>query len=251
MLYDLNFAASFKKGESDPYDTGNSLIENPILSVSDKTVVATEIEDCHVYLAEDQINNDPLTANTLTFASERDTKQDKSIGTHSSFNDGNVNHGHNHTDHMANSTDASQPTVSHRNLNSGTGTLVPKTPHGQNIALCTKTTVTQGQLPPLFFSTVNTGIAIKRRESEMFLTARLYRLGEAAQFKRLRNEPDFLIASRRFRPSDVESGAQFKSTHSKAEEPVDTRKTITKLILKLDCDSGGDRLDSNEMMVTR
>ncbi|KRY56653.1 hypothetical protein T03_8287 [Trichinella britovi] len=169
MLYDLNFAASFKKGESDPYNTGNSLIENPILSVSDKTVVATKIEDCHVYLAEDQINNDPLTANTLTFASERDTKQDKSIGTHSSFNDGNVNHGHNHTDHMANSTDASQPTVSHRNLNSGTGTL----------------------------------------------------------------------------------GAQFKSTHSKAEEPVDTRKTITKLILKLYCDSGGNRLDSNEMMVTR
>ncbi|KRY42366.1 hypothetical protein T01_6454 [Trichinella spiralis] len=29
------------------------------------------------------------------------------------------------------------------------------------------------------------------------------------------------------------SGAQFKSTHSKAEESVDTRKTITKLILKL------------------
>ncbi|KRZ48784.1 hypothetical protein T02_5071 [Trichinella nativa] len=32
-------------------------------------------------------------------------------------------------------------------------------------------------------------------------------------------------------------GAQFRSTHSKAEEPVDTRKTITKLILKLYCDS--------------
>ncbi|KRY08533.1 hypothetical protein T12_5001 [Trichinella patagoniensis] len=85
----------------------------------------------------------------------------------------------------------------------------------------------------------------------MFVTARLYRLDEAAQSKRLRNQPDFLIASRRFRPSDVESGAQFKSTHSKAEEPVDTRKTITKLILKLYCDSGRDRLDSNEMIITR
>ncbi|XP_003376603.1 hypothetical protein Tsp_00831 [Trichinella spiralis] len=31
---------------------------------------------------------------------------------------------------------------------------VPETPHGPNIALCTKTTVTQRQLPPLFFSII-------------------------------------------------------------------------------------------------
>ncbi|KRY51875.1 hypothetical protein T03_10743 [Trichinella britovi] len=39
----------------------------------------------------------------------------------------------------------------------------------------------------------------------MFLTARLFRPGEAAQSKLLRNQPDSLIASRRFRPPDAES----------------------------------------------
>ncbi|KRX37680.1 hypothetical protein T05_904 [Trichinella murrelli] len=37
---------------------------------------------------------------------------------------------------------------------------------------------------------------------------------------------------------------KFKSTQSKAEESVDTRKTIIKLILKLYCNSGRDRLGS-------
>ncbi|KRY63118.1 hypothetical protein T11_1066 [Trichinella zimbabwensis] len=46
--------------------------------------------------------------------------------------------------------------------------------------------------------------------------------------------------------------AQFKSTHSKAEESVDTRKTITmiKLVFKLYCDSGQDKLKFNEMIAT-
>ncbi|KRZ01510.1 hypothetical protein T11_3296 [Trichinella zimbabwensis] len=39
---------------------------------------------------------------------------------------------------------------------------VPKIPRDQNTTPGTKTTVTQHQLPPLFFSPVNNGIAIKR-----------------------------------------------------------------------------------------
>ncbi|KRX26812.1 hypothetical protein T07_5518 [Trichinella nelsoni] len=40
------------------------------------------------------------------------------------------------------------------------------------------------------------GQLLKRHQNEMFLTARLFRSGEAAQSKRLRNQPDSLIASR-------------------------------------------------------
>ncbi|KRX13925.1 hypothetical protein T07_11231 [Trichinella nelsoni] len=89
-LYRLGEAAQSKplRNQPDFLITSRRIRPPDVLCVSDKTVVATEIEDCHVYSAEDQINNDPLTANTITFASERDTKQDKSIGTHSSFNDG-------------------------------------------------------------------------------------------------------------------------------------------------------------------
>ncbi|KRY14843.1 hypothetical protein T12_16837 [Trichinella patagoniensis] len=52
------------------------------------------------------------------------------------------------------------------------------------------------------------GQLLKRHQNEMFLTARLFRPGEAAQSKRLRNQPDSLIASRRFRPPDAESGEE-------------------------------------------
>ncbi|XP_003372165.1 conserved hypothetical protein [Trichinella spiralis] len=64
----------------------------------------------------------------------------------------------------------------------------------------------------------SSGHLLKRRESEMFRTARLYRLGEAAQSKPLRNQPDFLIASRRFRPPDVESGKEKRLNKSEEGE---------------------------------
>ncbi|XP_003382307.1 hypothetical protein Tsp_09145 [Trichinella spiralis] len=52
----------------------------PLPSVSDKAFVACELVDCNSYSAIGQINNDHnLTAIRLTFASERNTKQDKSI----------------------------------------------------------------------------------------------------------------------------------------------------------------------------
>ncbi|KRZ76333.1 hypothetical protein T10_13079 [Trichinella papuae] len=83
-----------------------------------------------------------------------------------------------------------------------------KTPHDKNITPGTKTTVTQRQLLPLFFSTVNNGIAIKlytchnsggqllkKRQNEMFLTARLFRPGEATQSKQLRNQPGYVTDS--------------------------------------------------------
>ncbi|KRZ75913.1 hypothetical protein T10_8740 [Trichinella papuae] len=43
---------------------------------------------------------------------------------------------------------------------------VPKIPRDQNTTPGTKTTMTQHQLPPLFFSPVNNGIAIKRSKGQ-------------------------------------------------------------------------------------
>ncbi|KRX68643.1 hypothetical protein T09_1107 [Trichinella sp. T9] len=45
---------------------------------------------------------------------------------------------------------------------------------------------------------------LKKRQSEMWLTARLFRPGKAAQYKRLRKHPGCLITFRRFRPPDAE-----------------------------------------------
>ncbi|KRZ88397.1 hypothetical protein T08_4402 [Trichinella sp. T8] len=53
----------------------------------------------------------------------------------------------------------------------------------------------------------------------MFLTARLFRPGEAAQSKLLRNQPDSLIASQRFRPPDSESVSPV-STHFIQSTPI-------------------------------
>ncbi|KRX26039.1 hypothetical protein T07_14808 [Trichinella nelsoni] len=47
------------------------------------------------------------------------------------------------------------------------------------------------------------GQLLKKRQSEMWLTARLFRPGKAAQYKRLRNHPGCLIALRRFKPPDA------------------------------------------------
>ncbi|KRZ85339.1 hypothetical protein T08_6250 [Trichinella sp. T8] len=52
----------------------------PLSSVSDKAIVACELVDCNSYSAIGQMSNDHnLSAIRLTFASERNTKQDKLI----------------------------------------------------------------------------------------------------------------------------------------------------------------------------
>ncbi|KRX80088.1 hypothetical protein T06_9171 [Trichinella sp. T6] len=48
------------------------------------------------------------------------------------------------------------------------------------------------------------GQLLKKRQNEMDMTARLFRPGEAAQYKRSRNHPGYLIVFRRFRPPDAE-----------------------------------------------
>ncbi|KRY22411.1 hypothetical protein T12_9354 [Trichinella patagoniensis] len=52
------------------------------------------------------------------------------------------------------------------------------------------------------------GQLLKKRQSEMWLTARLFRPGKAAQYKRLRKHPGCLIAFRRFRPPDAEGSVR-------------------------------------------
>ncbi|KRY30172.1 hypothetical protein T01_15372 [Trichinella spiralis] len=56
-------------------------------SIVGKTVLACELVDCNFYSAVGQINNDHLTAIRLTFASERDTKQDKPVETQTLLNE--------------------------------------------------------------------------------------------------------------------------------------------------------------------
>ncbi|KRY18100.1 hypothetical protein T12_15492 [Trichinella patagoniensis] len=52
------------------------------------------------------------------------------------------------------------------------------------------------------------GQLLKKRQNEMDMTARLFRPGEAAQYKRSRNHPGYLIVFRRFRPPDAESSQE-------------------------------------------